>query len=114
VRYALFICEDESAAISAPERSRRAQALAALQDELAARGVLLGRERLQPAVTATTVRAWDGGDVMIGGGPFAETREQIAGFFIVGCAGLDEAIEVALKVPAAWYGTVEVRPVGDM
>jgi hypothetical protein len=114
VRYALFICEDETAEISAQERSRRAEALATFQDELAGRGVLLGRERLQPAVTATTLRAWDGGDVMIGGGPFAETREQIAGFFIVDCADLDEAIEVALKVPAAWYGTVEVRPVCEM
>ena len=114
MRYALFICEDESAEISAQERSRRAEALATLQDELAVRGVLLGRQCLQPAVTATTVRAWDGGDVMIGGGPFAETREQIAGFFIVDCADVDEAIEVALRVPAAWHGTVEVRPVCEM
>ena len=100
MRYALFICEDESAEISAQERWRRAEALAAFQDELAGRGVLLGRERLQPAVTATTVRAWDGGDVMIDGGPFAQTREQIVGCCMVDCKDLDEAIEVALKMPA--------------
>jgi len=57
------------------------------------------------------VRCWDGGDVMLTDGPFAEIREQIAGLFIVECKDLDEAIEVATMVPAAWYGTVEVRPV---
>ena len=68
----------------------------------------------QPAVTATTVRAWDGGDVMIDGGPFAQTREQIVGFCMVDCKDLDEAIQVALKMPAAWYGAIEVRPVWEM
>ncbi len=48
---------------------------------------------------------------MVSDGPFAETREQISGFFIVVCENLDEAIDVAANVPGAWYGTVEVRPV---
>jgi hypothetical protein len=56
------------------------------------------------------VRCWDGGDVIIAGGPFAATREQIGDLFVVECKDLDAAIEVATRVPAAWYGTVEVRP----
>jgi hypothetical protein len=73
----------------------------------------VGGERLHSAETATSVRAWDGGDMVIADGPFAETKEQIAGFFLVECGDLDEAIEVATKVPAVWYGTVEVRPVRE-
>ena len=75
------------------------------------RGVLLASEQLHPTQTATSVRCWDGGDIMVCDGPFAETREQISGFFIVECKDLDEAIDVAASVPTAWYGTVEVRPV---
>jgi len=66
---------------------------------------------LHPAETATTVRCWDGGDVVIADGPFARTSEQIVGFFVVDCTDLDEAIETAASVPAAWYGTIEVRRV---
>ena len=57
------------------------------------------------------MRCWDGGDVMIAEGPFAQTREQVTGLFIVECQDLTEAIQVATTIPAAWYGTVEVRPV---
>jgi hypothetical protein len=60
------------------------------------------------------VRSWEGGDIVIGDGPFAETREQMAGLFIVDCKDLDEALEVAVKVPAAWCGTIEVRPVWEI
>ena len=111
MRYALLMCTDESAAIGAEERARRAAALGAFTDQMAARGTLLASEQLHRTETAATVRCWDGGDVMITDGPFAETKEQIAGLFIVECKDLDEAIEVATAVPAAWYGTVEVRPV---
>ena len=111
MRYALLMCTDESAAIGAEERARRATALAAFTDQMAARGTLLASEQLHRTETATRVRCWGGGDVMTTDGPFAETREQIAGLFIVECKDLDEAIEVAATVPAAWYGTVEVRPV---
>lgn len=113
MRYALLIYTDETAAISQDERSRRVAAFTSFQDQMRAQGVLLAAERLHPTETRTTVRAWDGGDVVIGDGPFAETREQIAAVFIVDCKDLDEATEVALRVPAAWYGTVEVRPVWE-
>jgi len=111
MRYALLMCTDESAAISAQERARRAAALSSFTDQMEARGTLLAGEQLHRTETATRVRCWDGGDVILTEGPFAETREQITGLFIVECKDLDEAIEVATAAPAAWYGTVEVRPV---
>jgi hypothetical protein len=114
MRYALLVCTDESAAISEHERARRAAAGASFRDQMRERGVLLAGERLQPTATATTVRCWDGGDVMIAGGPFAQAREQVSSLFIVDCKDLDEAIDVATRIPAAWYGTVEVRPVDEM
>jgi hypothetical protein len=110
MRYALLTCTDESAAISDEERSRRAVALTSFEDEMRERGVLLASEYLHATETATTVRCWDGGDVIITDGPFAATSEQIGGFFVVECKDLDAAIAVATRLPAAWYGTVEVRP----
>jgi len=77
------------------------------------RGVLQGGERLKPAATATTVRVRDG-EVLTSDGPFAETKEQMAGFYLVDCKDLDEAIEVASKIPGAQHGSIEVRPVWEM
>ena len=114
MRYALLICNDENSAISEKERSRRDAAFIAFQSHMRMRGALVGGERLAATETATTVRCWDGGDVVAADGPFAETKEQIVGFLIVDCKDLDEAIEVATKVPTAWYGTVEVRPAWEM
>jgi hypothetical protein len=113
MRYALLTCTDESAVISDEERSRRARALASFEDQMCELGVLLASEHLHPAETATTVRCWDGGDVIIADGPFARTREQIGGLLVIECKDLDAAIEVATRVPAAWYGTVEVRPLSS-
>jgi len=113
MRYALLICGDENAAVTAEERSARLDAFAAFATAMAARGVLLGGERLRPSSTASTVQVRNGG-VVIADGPFAETKEQIAGFYLIECADLDEAIEVAAQVPAAEYGTVEVRPIWEM
>ncbi|MGH9193678.1 MAG: YciI family protein [Acidimicrobiales bacterium] len=81
-------------------------------EEMGVRGVLLGSERLRPRTTATTVRVRDG-DVVIADGPFAETMEQIAGS-LVDCRELNDATEVACRIPAAQYGTIEVRPVWEM
>lgn len=98
--YALLFCVDENAVISQEERSARVAAFTAFRDAMIARGVLLGGERLRPTASATTVQARDG-DLVIADGPFAETREQIAGFYLVDCKNLDEAIEVASQIPAA-------------
>jgi hypothetical protein len=113
VRFALLVCTDESAVISDEERSRRVTACTSFEDHMRERGVLLASERLHATETATTVRCWDGGDVVVADGPFAETKEQISGFFILECKNLDEAVDVAAGVPAAWYGTIEVRPVWE-
>lgn len=85
----------------------------AFNDEAAAAGVLRGGSGLQPSATATTVRG--GGEIVLTDGPFVETKEQLAGYYVVDCADLDEAIAWAKKVPAVqWGASVEVRPVaGD-
>jgi hypothetical protein len=114
MRYALLICQDENAVISTEERSARFAAYTAFQDEMLARGVLQDRGiRLQPTATATTVQVRQG-DVVIADGPFAETKEQIGGIFLVDCVDLDEAIEVASKIPTADHDTIEVRPVWEI
>ena len=73
---------------------------AAFGEEMGARGVLQGGERLRPTTDATTVRVRDG-EVLTSDGPFAETKEQMGGFYLVDCADLDEAIEIASKIPGA-------------
>jgi hypothetical protein len=79
----------------------------------AAAAVIRGGHALYPTVTATTVRVagGKGGDVITSDGPYAETKEALTGFYLLECADLDEAVAVAAKLPAAWDGAVEVRPV---
>jgi hypothetical protein len=77
------------------------------------RGVLEGGARLRPTTDATTVRVRDG-EVVTSDGPFAETKEQIGGYFVVNCKDLDEAIEIASKIPGARSGSIEVRPIWEM
>ena len=76
------------------------------------RGVRKEGERLRPASDATTVRV-RAEEVLLSDGPFAETKEQIAGYDLIECADLDEAIEVASKHPMARYGLIEVRPLWE-
>ncbi len=73
-------------------------------------GHCLTSEALQPVHTATTVRVRDG-KVSITDGPFAETKEQLAGFYLIEASHLDEAIELAAKIPPAQVGSIEVRPI---
>jgi hypothetical protein len=74
---------------------------------------IVGGEELQSIDTATTVRLQGGpdGDVVTTDGPFAETKEQLAGFYVIEAGDLDEAIQMAGRVPSAAYGSIEVRPV---
>ena len=81
--------------------------------DMQAAGVLRGGAELKPTHSATTVRVRNG-KTLTTDGPFAETKEQLGGYYIVECANLDEAIEAAGKLPAVKYGTVEVRPIIDM
>jgi hypothetical protein len=81
----------------------------------AAAAVLRGGAALYPTTSATTVRVTGGkgGDVVTTDGPYAETKEAFTGFYLLECADLDEAVAVAAKIPGAWAGAVEVRPVID-
>ena len=76
-------------------------------------GHMRGGDALQRTSTATTVRVRNG-KLLQTDGPFAETKEQIGGFYLVDCKDLDEAIEVAAKIPGAQLGTIEVRPIWEM
>jgi hypothetical protein len=76
-------------------------------------GLLIAAEALEPVETATSVRVRNG-KVSITDGPFAETKEQLAGFYLIDATDLDQAIQVASKIPPAREGTVEVRPVRDL
>jgi hypothetical protein len=76
-------------------------------------GVLVAAEALQPVDTASTVRV-RGGRVTVTDGPFAETKEQLAGFYLLDARDLNEAIQMAAKIPPAREGSVEVRPVREL
>jgi hypothetical protein len=75
-------------------------------------GVMRAGDALKPVTTATTVRV-RGGKTTTTDGPFAETKEQFGGFYIVDCPNLDEALKWAAKIPSAVYGSIEVRPIMD-
>ena len=77
------------------------------------RGVLLAAEALQPIETAATVRVRDG-KISVTDGPFAETKEQLAGFYLLDARDLNDAIQMAAKIPPAREGSVEVRPVREL
>jgi hypothetical protein len=113
MRYALLVCNEEDEELSEDDVERRWAEFMAFQDEMGARGVLISRERLRPTSLSTTVRVRDDG-LVVADGPFAETKEQIAGFYVVECEDLDEAIEIAARNPGARYGTIEVRPVWEI
>lgn len=81
-------------------------------ERIKASGNFVSANRLTPSATATTVRVREG-KVLTTDGPFAETKEQVGGFYIIEAADLEEAIEVASQIPGARLGCVEVRPVAD-
>lgn len=92
------------------------QALArvnAYTDELQRRGVFRGGEPLRSATTATTVRVRQG-ETLVTDGPFAETHEELGGYYLVDCDSFDEALELAARCPMAEVGAVEVRPVAGV
>jgi hypothetical protein len=113
MRYALLVCVEENMELSEEQAERQYAEFMGFQDEMQGRGVLVSRERLRPTSLATTVRVRDEG-LVVADGPFAETKEQIAGFYIVECEDLDEAIEIASRNPGARHGTIEIRPVWEI
>jgi hypothetical protein len=103
VRYLLLICGDESAAAHAQD------GCGGWMEDMQERGALRAAGGLRPPAEARTVRVRRR-QLLLSDGPFAETKEQIAGFCIIDCASLDEAVEAAARHPAAAYGTIEIRP----
>jgi hypothetical protein len=112
MKYMLLIYSAENA-ITDEERQHCYAESTELTHELNSRGQFLGANPLQPVATATTVRVRDGKRVVTDG-PFAETREHLGGYFLVDAKDLNEAIAIASRIPAARFGTVEVRPVVEL
>ncbi len=109
MKYLLLICSDENAELTPEEQAEIGPTMDAWLKDVDGRGVRLLGSQLRPVSDATTVRM-RGADVLVADGPFAETKEQIAGFDIIECADLDEAIDVASRHPVARFGSIEVRP----
>jgi hypothetical protein len=113
MRYALLIAGDESVVNTDDGDEGLTPEYAEFMKTVTERGLLQGGERLRHTADATTVRVREG-EVLTTDGPFAESKEQLAGFFLVDCKNLDEAIEVAALIPAAKNGSIEVRPIWEM
>lgn len=115
MRYLLLIYGDEAAEAKKGE-AEMGEVLAAYHAytaELTSAGKILGGEALQPTATATTVRA-RGGKTLVTDGPFAETKEQLGGFYMIEAKDLDEAVAWAAKIPGAREGSIEVRPIWEV
>ena len=112
MQYMLFIYAAENAGpvYGTPEFGELLSAYAAFSKEVQDAGVLVAGEALQDTDTATSVKVRDSKSV-ITDGPFAETKENLGGYYILDCKDIDEALSYAAKIPSATYGTIEVRPV---
>lgn len=115
MQYLLMIYGDENPSGRRSEADGNAELAeyGVFGEEMGQRGVLRGGARLHSTTDATTVRVRDGETLTVDG-PFAETAEQIGGYYLVECKDLDEAIEVAAKIPGARSGSIEVRPLWEM
>lgn len=109
MKYLCLIYSNEHILHTHPDSPRDDECLA-YAEAVQASGRMLAAEPLEPVQTATTVRKRNG-KVMITDGPFAETKEQLAGFYLIDARDLNDAIQIAANIPAARVGSVEVRPV---
>lgn len=115
MRYMMLIYTKETDA-SREEMQEVASAHWAVMDESSRRGVFRAADPLEPTSTATTIRV-ESGKILVTDGPFAETKEQLAGYYILDCKDLDEAIEWAARIPTACGGAtgcIEVRPIQEI
>ena len=113
MRYLLLIYTEESTEPMADaETAGEIAAYDAFTNEVKDRGIYEAGEALHPTASATTVRVRDGQTVTTDG-PFAETKEALGGFYMINAKDLDEAIELAAKIPSARHGSIEVRPIMD-
>lgn len=111
MQYLLMIYDDEKISNNWDEETQGKwmERYISLVADLKEKGVFIGGERLVEVENATSVRVRDG-KTMITDGPFAETKEQLGGYFLVECDNLDQATEIAAQIPSSEIGTVEVRP----
>jgi hypothetical protein len=115
MKYLLLICGEEKAWATMPDADRQ-QLMAEFRQftrDIQSSGQYVGGSQLQPSTAATSVRVRDG-KRLVTDGPFAETREQLGGYYIVDVKNLDEAIAVAARIPSVRTGTIEVRPLIEM
>jgi len=114
VKYLLLIHVEEMhyAKLSPQETERLMGDYQEFTKQLKAAGAHLASQRLRPIASATTIRVRRG-ETLVSDGPFAETKEQLGGFYLINANDLDEAIAWAGKVPAAKHGSIEVRPVWE-
>ena len=115
MKYLLALFGDESGwdDVSPEEMKAGMEPWNQFEREAVDAGVKIAGEGLQPSATATTVKIGEGDDRPVTDGPFAETKEQLGGFYLLECENLDEALEWAKKVPLREGGSIEVRPVMD-
>jgi hypothetical protein len=111
MQYMLLIYDDEQAWANLPEDERNGlyAEYGAFTTELTETGSLVAAGQLQPTAAATTVRSRKG-DQLVTDGPFAETKEQLGGYYLIDVESMDEALEWAAKIPSARFGSIEVRP----
>ncbi len=112
MKYMLLVYLDEQA-LSETEREHCYVESAQLTQELNSSGQYLDASPLHPIATATSVRVRDG-KRLVTDGPFAETREQLGGYYVIEAQDLDEAIRIAERIPPARFGTIEIRPVMEI
>ncbi len=112
MKYLLLIATDEAAEVTKATPDRTAE-YGKWAEECATRGALVGGERLRPTTDATTVRVRNG-ELLVADGPFAETKEQIGGYFVIDVPNIDDAIKAASMLPGAEDGSIEVRPIWEM
>ncbi len=112
MKYLCLVYSNEQALHSLPESPQDAECFA-YAEQVAHSGRMLAAEALQGVATATTVRM-RAGQVLLSDGPFAETKEQLAGFYLIEARDLNEALQLAAGIPAARVGCVEVRPVRQL
>src|SRR5215510_13891786 len=113
MRYMLLVYTQENNNATPEETAQVFNGHAAVQEETRRRGIFRAAEPLQTTASATTVRVQEG-KALVTDGPFAETKEQLVGYYILDCADLDEALEWAAKIPSACGGAtgcIEVRPI---
>src|SRR6478736_1861 len=109
-QYMMLVYEEEADPAVQAEREKQLPMFVELHRSLREAGLLVGVQRLYSVQSATSVRVRDGQTEIIDG-PFAVTKEVLAGYYILECADLDEALRQAARLPAARWGTVEVRPI---